>query len=455
MELDNKINSVSSAVMGQMMSDERITKKMTPTLLNNIRNLGIGLVVGVLAFSSTGIAHASSTSKIFNTTVGLGAIAGILNSGTLPDNTPLDCAVDPKSGVPVALGTAAGALLGKQVGGGTGNKIAIVAGGLLGGVVTNAVQDASIREECMRQNAAYQNQVLETANRSAGNRIKKVSPQEVYDNTPSAKFNRNGDFSISTSITGAGAAPVNPAILSSNPAHVPAPNKVVFKNAKGEIYQENGAPISQRNAEEILNANFDESTTVVTASHTPVSTSEKLVEAPKVVYPTKLITKVPQNTVLYAFQQGKKGTVTYVTAKDSPGVASMIGKVGKQDVSTHPKLQAAMDDLNNRMVTAYANLETASNDYLAASRGVRIDEAGRLGKNVNKKYVKERVNNVNNAMNAFSESRGDFMQLADIAALEGYKLERYNQAIQFLDDSSLVNNLYLKKDVARFTKYTR
>lgn len=431
MELDNRLNAVASNAMSQMLSDGTVTKNMSPALLDRVKNMGAGLVVAVLAFSSTGLAHADTTAKILNTTIGLGAIAGIMNSGDVPNDIPRDCVVDGKSGLPVALGTAVGALLGKQVGGGTGKHIAIAAGGLIGGTVTNAVQDSNLRQECLRQNAAYQQRILSVSESSG--RLKKVSAQEVYENTPSAQYNRNGSFAIADSITGNTPTAQHPAMLGNNAqAAQQTQGGQVFRNAKGEVYQAGGntmvVPTSENNPEQRVD----------------------------VKYPTKVVSNVPQNTILYAFQVGgKKGPITYVTAKDSPGISSMTGQLGNKDVASHPRLQTKMDELNNKMIEAYAGLERASVDYLTSSRGVRIDNIGKLNKDLNKKYVIERVKVVDTAMTNFSKARGEFMQIADVAALEGYKLDRYQQAIQFLDDGPLVNRLYQRKNVARFTKFDR
>lgn len=438
MKFDDKINGVASAVMSQMLSDERITTNMTEPLLNKIKGIGIGLVVAVLGFSSTGMAHADTMSRIFNTTVGIGVLSGVANSGKVPDGTPLDCAVSGKSAIPVALGTALGAYAGKHVGGGTGKKIAIVAGGLLGGVSANAIQDANIRGECMEQNAAYQNRVLETSMKSSSNRVKKVSAQEVYENTPSAQYNRNGSFDIADSITGNTPNAAHPAVVGAAP--------IVYRNAKGEVFQAGNQPMVVPQQERVV-ANNNHNV----ESGYPFDAQE----VPNVRYPTRVVANVPQNTVLYAFQKGRNGPITYVTGKDSPGVASMVNNLGNQDISSHPRLQTKMDSLNNQMIQSFAGLESASNDYLVSSRGVRVDNLSRLDRDLNRRYVKERVENVERAMTQFSEARGEFMQLADVAALEGYKLDRYAQAVQFLDDGPLVNRLYQKKNVARFTKFTR
>lgn len=452
MKLDNRLNAVASNAMSQMLSEPAVTKNMSSELLDKVRNIGAGLVVAVLAFSSTGLAHADTTAKILNTTIGMGAIAGIMNSGTVPDDIPRDCVVDGKSGLPVALGTAVGALLGKQVGGGTGKHIAIAAGGLIGGTTANAIQDSSIREECLRQNAAYQQRILSVSENSG--RLKKVSAQEVYENTPSAQYNRNGSFAIADSITGNTPTAQHPAMLGNNTQAQPvqqAQGGQVFRNAKGEVYQAGGntmiVPTSEKNPEQILNRNYN------MESDYPNPMPEQNVA---VKYPTKVVANVPQNTILYAFQVGgRKGPITYVTAKDSPGISSMTGQLGTKDVASHPRLQTKMDELNNRMIESYAGLERASVDYLTSSRGVRIDNIGKLNKDLNKQYVRERVKVVDTAMTKFSEARGEFMQLADVAALEGYKLDRYQQAIQFLDDGPLVNRLYQRKNVARFTKFDR
>ena len=450
MELDNRLNAVASNAMSQMLSDGAVTKNMSPALLDRVKNMGAGLVVAVLSFSSTGFAHADTTAKILNTTIGLGAIAGIMNSGDVPNDIPRDCVVDGKSGLPVALGTAVGALLGKQVGGGTGKHIAIAAGGLIGGTVTNAVQDSNLRQECLRQNAAYQQRILSVSENSG--RLKKVSAQEVYENTPSSQYNRNGSFVIADSITGNTPTAQHPAMLGNNAqAAQKTQGGQVFRNAKGEVYQAGGntmvVPTSEKNPEQILNRNYN------MESDYPNPMPEQGVD---VKYPTKVVSNVPQNTILYAFQVGgKKGPITYVTAKDSPGISSMTGQLGNKDVASHPRLQTKMDELNNKMIEAYAGLERASVDYLTSSRGVRIDNIGKLNKDLNKKYVRERVNVVDTAMTNFSEARGEFMQIADVAALEGYKLDRYQQAIQFLDDGPLVNRLYQRKNVARFTKFDR
>lgn len=448
MNLDNRLNIVASNAMSQMLSDSAVTKNMSSELLDRVRNIGAGLVVAVLAFSSTGLAHADTTAKILNTTIGIGAIAGIMNSGSAPDNIPRDCVIDGKSGLPVALGTAVGALLGKQVGGGTGKHIAIAAGGLIGGTAANAIQDNNIREECLRQNAAYQQRVLSVSENSG--RLKKVSAQEVYENTPSAQYNRNGSFGIADSITGNTPTSQHPAMLGGNQTQ-PVQQAQVFRNAKGEVYQAGGntmvVPTSEKNPEQILNRNYN------MESDYPNPMPEQSVS---VKYPTRVVSNVPQNTVLYAFQVGgRKGPITYVTAKDSPGISSMTGQLGSKDVASHPRLQTKMDELNNRMIEAYAGLERASVDYLTSSRGVKIDDMGRLNRDLNKKYVRERAKSVDTAMTNFSEARGEFMQLADVAALEGYKLDRYQQAIQFLDDGPLVNRLYQRKNVARFTKFDR
>lgn len=146
-----KLKSLASDTMLQMMASENIVEGFASNLKKKLAGAALPLVATALLVGATGLAHAGEADRERNVMLGVGAVGGLLLDGVKPDNLPPECAhIRGISGARVGGGTAAGAVLFNQMGGGNGKKVATVVGGLLVGNAMAGKEQQRIEAECAK-----------------------------------------------------------------------------------------------------------------------------------------------------------------------------------------------------------------------------------------------------------------------------------------------------------------
>jgi len=152
----NKLHKMGAETLGQMIENEDISKNFSPSLKDKMLKVGMAAVMATVLSISSGMAHAGDNNSLTGM-LGLSALTGLLANNTKPaDAQPnnyqggqVDCNAA-KSGVKIGASGALGAFVGNHIGQGNGNVAATVAGGLLGMVVANSMENDRIRTECQR-----------------------------------------------------------------------------------------------------------------------------------------------------------------------------------------------------------------------------------------------------------------------------------------------------------------
>lgn len=136
-------------VLSQMIVNNDVNKYFNPSIKNKIANVGVGVVLSVLAITGAGNAFANDSDRARNVGLGASALTGLIVDGAKPRNLPPECAnIRGVNGFAVGGAAAAGTMLGNQIGKGNGNTIATLLTGFLGGTLVSSKEDNRIIAEC-------------------------------------------------------------------------------------------------------------------------------------------------------------------------------------------------------------------------------------------------------------------------------------------------------------------
>lgn len=156
-----KLDKLANETLAQSINEPSIFDNLSSGFKKKVMNLGTAITFGVLALGVSGFAnqaHAMDTQS-FGVVTGITGLMGMANDGKVPNNLPPECAsVQGKSGWKVTAGGATGALLGSNIGQGSGTKWATALFGLAGAGMANGAEDQRIQRECQAIIARNQQQ---------------------------------------------------------------------------------------------------------------------------------------------------------------------------------------------------------------------------------------------------------------------------------------------------------
>lgn len=146
-----QLDKLTSEAMAQSINEPSLFQNFSAGFTTKLAKLGSAAVFGVLALGVTGMtteAHAMD-SQAFGVATGVSGLIGMASNGSVPNNLPPECAqVQGKNGWSLAGGGTAGALLGSNIGKGSGSKWATAVGALVGTGIANGVEEQRIQREC-------------------------------------------------------------------------------------------------------------------------------------------------------------------------------------------------------------------------------------------------------------------------------------------------------------------
>ena len=161
-------------------------------------------------------------------------------------------------------------------------------------------------------------------------------------------------------------------------------------------------------------------------------------QSQKVNYPrANQPNNMPQQMVLYA-TESNQGYVAYVHADNSPGIASMQGQRGGQDIYSNPELQRDMENSMTAMIRSYQILDSQSNNYLHVSNGRNISNNQYFSRN----NLDQENSRLQQALSDYSRERAFFAQKADNATVNGYNLNNFSQALNYMSPPSSIEVVY-------------
>lgn len=156
-----QLDKLTSEAMAQSINEPSLFENFAKGFKSKLIKLGSAAVFGMLALGVTGMAseaHAMD-SQAFSVATGVSGLVGMANNGSVPNNLPPECAnIQGKNGWAIAGGGTAGALLGSNIGKGTGAKWATGLGALAGAAIGNGVEDQRMQRECQAIIARNQQQ---------------------------------------------------------------------------------------------------------------------------------------------------------------------------------------------------------------------------------------------------------------------------------------------------------
>lgn len=363
------LTKMSNQVVSQMIGSEEISSNISKKMFDKINKAGVVSVLALTLFSAAGMAHADSGSRALNSTLGLSGLVGILNDGSRPADVPFDCNVQGTNGYKVGGAGAIGAVVGNQIGGGSGKVIATLAGGYLAANAAQNVENNRIRNDCLRDQANRQ-----------------------------AAYNNGNNY------------PQN----------------------NGNYYPQNNGYNNGYNGQQQQAAN----------------NYNQRPQAAYTQYPTSNISALPQEMVLYAVEY-QRGFVSYISASQSPGVASMRGQRGGQDPYSNRNVQEDMQETMQRMINSHQQLEQQSRNYLSVSGGRSAQGEQIIGGG--RDYVEQENVRLQRAMSQYSKDRAFFAQTADNAAMSGYNLQGYSNALNYMAAPPSLQVAFGGKNINRFS----
>lgn len=146
-----QLDKLTDEAMAQSLNDLTISENLSESFKNTLKNLGSKAVFGILALGITGLsplAHGMDN-KAFGWGLGASGLMGLANNNDLPQNLPPECRnIQGKSGWQIGGAGAAGALVGSNVGKGSGSKWAAALGTIMGTGLANNSEENRIRNEC-------------------------------------------------------------------------------------------------------------------------------------------------------------------------------------------------------------------------------------------------------------------------------------------------------------------
>jgi uncharacterized protein YcfJ len=165
-------------------------------------------------------------------------------------------------------------------------------------------------------------------------------------------------------------------------------------------------------------------------------------------YPTSNISALPQEMVLYAVEN-QQGFVSYISVSQSPGVSALKGQRGGQDPYSNRNVQSDMEQTMQKMVNSYQALEAQSNNYLSVANGRSAQGEQVIGGG--RDYVEQENVRLQRAMSQYSKDRAFFAQTADNAAMSGYNLSAYSNALNYLAAPPSLQVAFGGKNINRFS----
>lgn len=300
------LNKLQADVFGHMVQDETIAPSLASGIKKHIAKVGATAVLMACTLFSTGMAHAGN--GLWQTVAG-GAVAGMVTNNTRPADA--NCNVEGTNGWKVAGGSAIGAVLGNQVGSGSGQVAATIVGALIGGSSAKNSENNRMRQAC--------------------------NPPTRYGTT-----------------------------------------------------------------------------------------------------------SYPQEPILYD-TQNDRGQPIYVTPSTSPGIAALQGRlVSRNDVSSDPIADSAMQRSYQNMVNSYRMLEDASRNYVQnintrttnGKLGRYAVDSAEVNAAVQNGYMQQQrnaqaFNDLNSVYTQYATDRSKFAQISDNAAMDGYNITRYGDALNY------------------------
>lgn len=142
------LSKMSAETFSQMAANGDISDNFTKGLINKFLSIGVTTVLAGLIALSSGTAQANDTRTAAITLSGL---FGLVSNNTKPNDIPSNCYVQGTSGMKTGLSGAAGGWLGSKVGDGSGQKVATVAGAIVGVVASQSSENDRMRRECAEQ----------------------------------------------------------------------------------------------------------------------------------------------------------------------------------------------------------------------------------------------------------------------------------------------------------------
>lgn len=146
-----QLDKLTSETMAQSINEPSLFENFSTSFTTKLAKLGSAAVFGMLALGVTGMtteAHAMD-GQAFGVATGISGLVGMASNGSVPNNLPPECAqVQGKNGWSLAGGGTAGALLGSNIGKGSGSKWATGLGTLIGVGVANGNEEQRMQREC-------------------------------------------------------------------------------------------------------------------------------------------------------------------------------------------------------------------------------------------------------------------------------------------------------------------
>lgn len=164
-------------------------------------------------------------------------------------------------------------------------------------------------------------------------------------------------------------------------------------------------------------------------------------------YPTSNNSALPQEMVLYAVED-QRGSVSYISMAQSPGVSALRGQGGGQDPYSNKNVQVDMERTMQKMIGSYQDLDNKSNSYLNVANG-RVAQGEQVIRG--RGYVEQENVMLQKAISQYSKDRAFFVQTADNAAISGYNLNSYSNALDYLASPPSLQVAFGGRNINRFS----
>lgn len=173
-----KIDKMSADVFAQMLENKTISNNLSEGIKKTIKKVGMAVMVAGALCISSGMAHANDFRNII---LGAGVLSGVISNGSKSvGNSEIDCDNVSKNGWKVGGGAIIGAVLGSQIGEGTGKKLATGAGALMGGIIANNSDEERMKQECA-QRISYNQEAPNVGIPKYASRTNYVSDPIIYE----------------------------------------------------------------------------------------------------------------------------------------------------------------------------------------------------------------------------------------------------------------------------------
>jgi surface antigen len=144
------LSKLSAETFSQMAANGDISDNFSKGLTDKFLSLGVTTVLAGMMFLSSGVAHADD---VRTGAITLSGLFGLMSNNTKPKDIPSDCYVQGTSGMKTGGAGAVGGWLGSKVGDGNGQKVATIAGAIIGVTAAQTSENDRMRRECSEQMA--------------------------------------------------------------------------------------------------------------------------------------------------------------------------------------------------------------------------------------------------------------------------------------------------------------